>query len=142
MHENIPRIVITGMGAITPLGTVSALWSNLKLGISGIRKIQSIDTDHLDVKIAGEVEIELTDYVPYKVARRMARASLLAMIAARMAKEDAGLDDSYLEQITRRVGVVLGTAQGGYETAGEALLQFRNKATRPSPFALISALPN
>lgn len=142
MHENIPRIVVTGMGAITPLGTVSALWSNLKLGISGIREIQSIDTDHLDVKIAGEVEIELTDYVPYKVARRMARASLLAMIAARMAKEDAGLDDSYLEQLTRRVGVVLGTAQGGYETAGEALLQFRNTATRPSPFALISALPN
>ena len=141
-HNTSRRIVITGMGAVTPLGTVPELWANLKQGTSGIRRIQSIDTDQLDVKIAAEVDVEPADYIPYKEARRMARASLLASIAAQMAQDDARLADEYLTQKARRVGVTLGTAQGGYEVAGEALLQFRNEGTQPSPFALLSALPN
>jgi len=57
-HEGHPRVVVTGMGAITPLGTLDSFWEALKAGESGIRAITRFDPADLEVKIAGEVDFE------------------------------------------------------------------------------------
>ena len=109
------RIVITGMGALSPLGnSVEETWAGMKAGRSGITKIESIDTNVYAVHIGGEVKD--FDAAPYfkkdpKGVRRCDRFELLAMAAAGMAMEDAGLDP---EKVNKdRVGVMIGSGIGG-----------------------------
>ena len=73
-HKGYPRVVVTGMGAITPLGTLDSFWQALKAGESGIRAITQFDPADLEVKIAGEVDFEPRAHLNPKAARRMARA--------------------------------------------------------------------
>ena len=137
-----PRVVITGLAALTPLGTFPAFWEGIKAGRSGIRRIRSFDASHLNVQIAGEVDFNPTDYLDFKEARRMARASQMAQVAARMAMQDAGLTHEVLEAETERVAVSIGTAQGGYEVASHSNVEYKLSGRKPNPFALINALPN
>jgi len=90
-HKGYPRVVVSGMGAITPLGTLDPFWEALKAGKSGIRGITRFDPADLEVKIAGELDFEPRAHLNPKAARRMSRASQLALVAAQMAVEDAGL---------------------------------------------------
>jgi 3-oxoacyl-[acyl-carrier-protein] synthase II len=106
------RIVITGIGAITPIGnTVEEFWANLIKGKSGIRKITSFPTNY-SVQIAGEVD--LPDITPYfkerKMARRLDRYVVLSQIAGTQAVRDSGLD---IEKAPHRYGSVIGTGDGG-----------------------------
>ncbi len=139
-----PRVVITGLGALTPLGTVKSFWENLKAGRSGIRRIRGFDLTGMGVQIAGEVDFDPTDYLDYKEARRMARSSQMAQIAARMAMEDAGLTHDDIEAETERTGVVIGSGLGGYEVMEQSTYRYKssNRKFKPSPFALINGLPN
>src|SRR5207248_11480699 len=96
------RVVITGLGAITPIGNdVETFWSNLKNGISGVRRIQAFDPTGYDCQIAGAVQ----DFDPKqffknpKDVRRTDRFAQLAMAAAKMALEDSGIRSE-----ERRVG--------------------------------------
>jgi len=74
LRNGRPRAVITGLGAVTALGTVKTLWESLKAGRSGIRRIETIPIDHVPVKIAGEVrDFEPADYIDKKEVRRMGR---------------------------------------------------------------------
>src|SRR5947199_8569180 len=89
------RVVITGLGAITPLGNdVETFWSNLKNGVSGIRAIDAFDTTGYDCKIGGQVR----DFNPKPFfknpqdVRRTDRFTQLSMAAAQMALEDSGID--------------------------------------------------
>lgn len=110
------RVVITGMGVITPLGIgLESCWSALIAGRSGIRKIQSFDTSKFKTQIAGEVpEFEATDYIERKEARRMDRYAQFAVAGAGMAIEDAGLE---LTRVRReRAGVIVGSGIGGIHT--------------------------
>ncbi|MBA3873334.1 MAG: beta-ketoacyl-[acyl-carrier-protein] synthase II, partial [Anaerolineae bacterium] len=92
LRNGRPRVVITGLGAMTALGSAKSLWDGLKAGKSGIRRIETIPIDHVPVQIGGEVrDFDPTDYIDRKEARRMGRASHLAVAAASMAIEDAGL---------------------------------------------------
>lgn len=141
-RDGYPRVVVTGIGAMTPLGQTDEFWESLKAGRSGIRLIEGIETDHIETKIAGQVKFEPTDYIPKKEARRMARVSQLAIIASRLAKVDSGLNDEYLEAHTEDIGVVLGTGQGGHEPSAWAVLSFYNDKKKPSPFDLVSSLTN
>jgi 3-oxoacyl-[acyl-carrier-protein] synthase II len=141
MHHN--RIVITGLGAITPLGlSVSEYWDGLIHGRSGIRKISLFDASHMPCQIAGEVhDFDPGNYMDRKTARRMPRSSQFAVAAARQAIEDAGL--TYPMADPERVGVFLGTAVGGLDTLTSAGEILRTKGfDRIPPLHLPSGIPN
>lgn len=140
------RIVITGMGALSPLGnTVEATWEGMKNGRSGIRRIESINTDALAVHIGGEVRD--FDPAPFfkadpKTARRCDRFEQLAMAAAVMAVEDAGLDkDASLDKT--RVGVMIGSGIGGLDIHGvNVATLIQNGPRRVSPFCIPFMITN
>jgi 3-oxoacyl-[acyl-carrier-protein] synthase II len=138
-----PRIVITGMGAISPLGhTAVASWQSALSGESGIGPITQFDASDLPCRIAGEVkDFDPRLFMDMKEARRMSRASQLALAAARMAMDDAGIGQTVSDP--ERVGVVVGTGMGGMERLDENLTILRTKGlARVNPFAVTSALPN
>ncbi len=137
------RVVITGMGMVSPLGlTVSATWDNFLKGCSGIGPITQFDASGLPVRIAGEVrDFNPGDYMSPKEARRISRGAQLVIAALQMALTDAGLE-APLEN-GERAGVVLGTGAGGLEIADRELLVLRSQGyNKVSPFAMVGFLPN
>ncbi len=136
------RVVVTGMGALTPLGTLNSFWHSLKAGRSGIRNIRSFDPVNLGVKLAAEVDFDPTQYIPYKEARRMSRASQMAQIAASMALDDAGLTVEAIAENADCTGVVMGTANAGFGVLVDTTLAYKNQGRTPAPTALVNGLPN
>ncbi len=139
------RVVITGLGAITPIGkSVPEFWDGLLSGRSGIRQISLFRMNGFDMpcKIAGEVpDFKPEDYIDRKEARRMARSSQLALAAAREAVADAGLGDKMPDP--ERAGVIFGTAIGGLERITDDIEVLHQKGlSRVNPFTLPSGLPN
>jgi len=137
------RVVITGMGALTPLGlSVEETWAGLTAGRSGIALITAFDASHLPIRIAGEVKgFDARDYVPFKEARRMTRTSHLALAAAMQAMGDAGLGDIVPEP--ERAGVVMGTGVGGLDAALETWEVYKTRGLRRvNPFSAMSMLCN
>ena len=142
--KNDRRVVITGMGVITPLGNdVETFWSNLKNGVSGIRVIESFDTSSYDCKIGGEVRG--FDPKPYfknqKDVRRTDRFAQLAMAASNMALQDGGID---LEKTNRdRFGVIVSSGIGGLRTLQDQHSILMNKGpSRNSPFTIPMLISN
>jgi 3-oxoacyl-[acyl-carrier-protein] synthase II len=138
------RVAITGIGAITVLGlNLMDTWNNLVAGRSGIGPITQFDPSHLPVRIAGEVKgFDPLKYIDAKEVRRMARCSHFAVAAAQEAIEQSGLRIGK-DVKSDRIGVVMGTALGGYEmseTGSREYYQYGYK--RVNPFALPAALPN
>lgn len=137
------RVVITGMGAITPLGEgIRDYWEALKAGRSGIDKITIFDTTGYSSRIGGEVRgFEPTSYLDRKDARRMDRFTQFAAAAARMAIEDAGLEME--REDPHRVGVAVGTGIGGIGTLVEQAEVLREKGPdRVSPFFVPMMIAN
>ncbi len=138
-----PRVVVTGLGAISSLGTLEAFWQGLLAGRSGIRAIRSYDASARKVQIAGEVDFDPSDFeIPPKHARRMSRASTMAQAAARMALADAGLSPAQVQAQAERCGVSIGTANAGFELLLSSALDYRLKGSRIQPTALVNGLPN
>jgi 3-oxoacyl-[acyl-carrier-protein] synthase II len=138
------RIVVTGMGALTPVGhTVAETWEALKAGRSGIARITLLDPKPWPCQIAGELkDFDVHKFIPRKKARHMAFASQLAVITAGQALEDAGLEP---EQEARDfIGVLIGTAGGSSieETERAALQLMDQGAGRLSPFQVLRFWPN
>lgn len=137
------RVVITGLGAVSALGSVKQLWESLLAGRSGIRNITTIPTEHIPVKIAAEVrDFDIGGYIDHKEARRMGRASQFAVSAAHQAIEDAGFSIGDIESKSERVGVVVGTTLGSHEMSTNSTFDFRTTWRKPNPLALINSLPN
>jgi 3-oxoacyl-[acyl-carrier-protein] synthase II len=137
------RVVITGMGAITPLGlTTDIYWNNLVAGVSGVAPMTLCDPTSFPCQIAGEATgFNPEQFINPKEARRMARFSQLAIAAALMAVEDARLDIS--KEDSYRVGVVLGNGNGGFPTTEEGCRVLMEKGgMRMSPFFFPMTLPN
>lgn len=113
------RVVITGMGAITPIGNnLEEFWASIKEGKVGIGPITQFDVSDYKVKIAAEVkDFVAKDKMDVRAARRMARFSQFAVVAATEAFEDAGLDMSKEDPF--RVGVIVGSGVGSLETVEE-----------------------
>ena len=112
----LKRVVVTGLGAVTPLGTsVEETWKNLIAGKSGAAPITHFDTTNFKTKFACEVkDLNVNDYLDRKEARKMDRYTQLALIAAKQAVEDSGMD---LEKEDKdRIGVVFGVGIGGIKT--------------------------
>ena len=137
------RVVVTGMGAITPLGqTPGEFWQNLVAGKSGIGPMTLCDPTGYPCRIAGEVRgFDPTDHISGREARRMARFSQLAVAAGLTAAQDARLkmerEDPY------RVGVILGNGNGGFPTLEEnCRIMAERGGMRISPFFFPMVLPN
>lgn len=142
-RNGFPRVVVTGMGTVSPLGSLPELWAGLKAGKSGVRRIQSFDPSHLEVQIAAEViDFEPEKYLDAKEARRMARASQMAVVAGMDALKDAGLTLEDLAPVAERVAVDVGSSLGGHDLAQQASFNFRTSGRRPGPFALVESIPN
>ena len=139
------RVVITGLGAITPLGNdVETFWSNLKNGVSGIRAIDAFDTTAYDCRIGGQVRG--FDPKPFfknpKDLRRTDRFTQLAMAAAKMALDDSGIDTEKLDR-RDRFGVIVSTGIGGLKTLQDQLTILLTKGpTRNSPFTIPMLISN
>jgi 3-oxoacyl-[acyl-carrier-protein] synthase II len=138
------RVVITGMGVITPVGNdLETFWTSLKNGVSGIRLIEAFDTSAYDCKIAGEVRG--FDPKPFfknpKDVRRSDRFGQLAMAAAKMALTDSGMD---LEKVQHdRFGVIVSSGIGGLKTLEEQHTILRTKGpSRNSPFTIPMLISN
>ncbi len=139
------RVVITGLGAISPLGhTVAELWSGLLEGRSGVAPITQFDPSDLPTKIAGEVKsFDPTKWINFKEARRMSRAAQLAIATAHELLRDAGLTIPLPEELQEEVGVYVGSAIGGFDKGDEELQVFRKKGWRlSSPFGITASLAN
>jgi len=139
------RVVITGLGAVTPLGNdVETFWSNLKNGVSGVHTIDAFDTTAYDCKIGGQVRG--FDPKPFfknpKDLRRTDRFTQLAMAAAKMAVEDCGIDINKLDR-RDRFGVIVSTGIGGLKTLQDQLTILLTKGpTRNSPFTIPMLISN
>lgn len=144
LRNGRPRVVITGLGGVTALGAVKDLWASIKAGKSGIRRIETINVEHVPVKIAGEVrDFDPSVYIPAKEARRMGRASQLAVAASSMAIQDSGFTFERLEELGERVGVVFGTTLGAHEMGEQSTFKYKTSGYRkPNPLSLINSLPN
>jgi 3-oxoacyl-[acyl-carrier-protein] synthase II len=137
------RVVVTGLGAITPLGNnVEDSWNRAKAGENGINLIKGYDTDLTNVKIAGEVKgFDFIEFFGRKQVKRLDKFVQFGMIASKEAMIDSGLD---MNEIDRdRMGVYYGSGIGGLETI--ASQEDKAKARgydRLSPFFIPSAIIN
>ena len=110
---NKRRVVVTGVGLITPLGTgTEKSWKNLLDGRSGIRKITQFDATHFPCQVAGEVpDFEINQFIEIKEQKKMDRFIHFAFAAAKMAVEDSGL--KITKDNADRIGVLVGSGIGG-----------------------------
>lgn len=136
------RVVITGMGAVTPIGNnVSETWSSVKEGKCGIAPITHYDTTDRKVKVAGEVkELNLEDYVDKKELRKMDRFCAFALIAADEAVKDANIS---FEEESDRCGVLVSSGIGGLGTIEKEHAKGEEKGfDRISPYFIPAAISN
>jgi len=140
------RVVVTGVGAVTPLGNdVPTIWEGLLNGRSGVGRVQEYDPSGLAVQIAAEVKgFDARKRLGRKAARRNDRFTVFAMGAAREAIEDAGLrTDGSDALVSNRVGVLVGTGIGGVLTLLEEYdVLLERGPERVSPFMIPKLMPN
>lgn len=137
------RVVITGLGCVTPVGTgKDDFWVNIKSGVSGIDKITRFDYTNYQTQIAGEVkDFTPEDYISKKELKKMDRFTQFAMVAAKLAVADSELDLKNIDG--NRMGTVIGTGIGGVETIEtqhKNLLEKGNR--RVSPFFIPMMIGN
>jgi 3-oxoacyl-[acyl-carrier-protein] synthase II len=121
---DLKRVVVTGLGALTPLGkTVDEYWQNLKNGVSGCDFIQQFDVSKFKTRFACEVKnFEATDYLDRKEARKMDRYCQFALIASDEAVKDSGITKENVNP--DRVGVIFASGIGGLITFQEEVMNF------------------
>ncbi|MGQ9616131.1 MAG: beta-ketoacyl-ACP synthase II [Spirochaetota bacterium] len=137
------KVVITGMGAVTPIGIgVHKFWNNLIAGKSGIATITLFDPKNLDCKVAGEVKgFDPLNYMEKAEARRNDRFTQFAWVASEEAIKDSGLDLSKIDRF--RAGVIIGSGIGGLQTLIQQHNLFIEKGPkRVSPFLIPNMIAN
>lgn len=137
------RVVITGMGAITPLGnSVEETWAGIKAGKSGIGPITYFDSSINKVHYAAEVKnFNAGDYMDSKEARKMARFTQFGVAAAKQCLEDAGLVGN--TEVLDETGIVLGVGIGGLEVTESSILGMQKLGfVKTNPMAIPMLIPN
>ena len=137
------RVVITGMGALTPIGNnVNEFWSNAKEGKLGIDFIKLLDNDLIDVKIAGEVkDFNPEPIISKKETKRLDRAEQFGLYAADEAIKNSGLDLE--KEDLDKIGVIIGSGIGGLGTIeAEGTKLYTGASKRVSPFFIPMAISN
>lgn len=138
------RIVITGMGGVTPLGNeVGQFWEGLLAGRSGLRQVTAFDTEGVPCKVAGEIEdFEAADWMDAKDAKRNDRFTQFAVAASRMAMTDADLKTEKLADPVR-FGCILGSGIGGLDTIEKQTFRlWEGGPRRVSPFMIPMLIGN
>jgi 3-oxoacyl-[acyl-carrier-protein] synthase II len=138
------RVVVTGMGMLSPLGnSVSESWNSALEGKSGISNITRFDTESFNVKIGGEIsDLDISDYIDRKEARRMDVFMQYGLIAGIQAVKDAALDELDDEK-KKRIGVAFGSGIGGIETIETVRdLYMKSGPRKVSPFFVPSSIIN
>lgn len=136
------RVVVTGIGALTPIGSdAESYWNGLVEGRSGAAPITLFDAEPYPVSFACEVkDFRPTDWIDHKAARRMDRFAQLVIGAARMAEADAGID---VAKECERIGVAVGTGIGGLQSFQDCHAHLLDRGPdRANPFSIPSILPN
>ncbi|MCW3803990.1 beta-ketoacyl-ACP synthase II [Plebeiibacterium marinum] len=132
----LKRVVVTGLGAITPLGnSIDELWNNLVNGVSGAAPITRFDTTNFKTKFACEVKnYNSNDYFDRKEARKLDMFAQFALIASEQAVQDSGIDTESIDH--DQVGVIWGAGIGGIQTFTEEIKGFVNNDGNPrfNPF--------
>ncbi len=142
-REGLRRVVVTGMGAVTPVGLdVPSTWDAIVHGRSGIGLVERFETDDLDVRIAGEVkDFDPTKYIDRKEARHMDRFLHFGIVAAQEALRDSTLKVG--PDNAERVGVLVGSGIGGIQTIVDAAMVLHTRGPgRVSPFVIPMMLPD
>lgn len=137
------RVVITGMGLVTPIGNdLETFWGNLVAGRSGVGLIDRFDTAQYPTRIAAQVkDFKAEDFVPRTEARRMDLFVQYACAAARMAVENAGL--TVTKENSHRIGVWIGSGIGGLDTLEKQHANLLKKGPGGvSPFLIPMMIPN
>jgi len=145
MSDPARRVVVTGMGAVTPLGNdVDSTWDGLVTGRSGIRTIESFDPSRLTSRIAGEVVgFDASGVLDRKDLRRTDRYIQFGLVATRQALDQAGLPGRLEGELAERTGVILGTGLGGVLTLFENVVTYTERGPdRIGPFMIPMGIPN
>ena len=140
-----PRVVVTGMGAVTSLGlNVQSTWDGMVAGRSGVSRITQFDPSRLTTQIAAEVkDFDSSAVLDRKDQRRNDRYVQLALVAAREAMDQAGLPARLEGSLAERTGVIVGTGIGGIRTLADQILLMGEKGpNRMSPFLIPMAISN
>src|SRR5213080_508995 len=136
------RVVITGLGALTPLGNdVESSWENLLAGRSGAAEITQFDSSQYSVHFACEVkDFDATEFIDRKQARRMDRFAHLIVAAARLAERDSGLD---IASEPDRIGAAIATGIGGLKAFQDCHSELLERGPdRVNPFSIPEIIPN
>jgi 3-oxoacyl-[acyl-carrier-protein] synthase II len=137
------RGVVTGLGAITPIGNdVATYWSNLVGGVSGVDRIAAFDPSDSEVQIAAEIKgFDPKDWIDFKQARRMSRFAQIAVAAARQAIDDSGLEIG--DHNRDDIAVVVNTGGGGLQEVAIGEMTLHEKGgNRVSPFMVPMMSPS
>ncbi len=137
------RVVITGMGAITPLGnSAEALWDGLKHGRNGIQKLTKFDGSPISIHVAGEVrDFKAADYMDRKFGKRMDEFSQYGVAASLEALKNSGLDME--KEDATRVGVIVGSGIGGLHAMQSQIIKMHDKGVdRIAPVFVPMAIGN
>lgn len=137
------RVVVTGIGAVTPLGNdAETTWKKIQEGISGVGILTRLNPDDYPAKVVAEVkDFNVEDFIDKKDARKMDRFTHYAVAASLMAVKDAGLEIN--DDNSHRVGVWIGSGIGGMETFENQFETFLNKGhRRVSPFFVPMMIPD
>jgi 3-oxoacyl-[acyl-carrier-protein] synthase II len=135
------RVVITGLGATTPIGgDVTSTWEGLLAGRSGAKRLTDEWAQRLAVQIAAPAAVEPTEVIERVKARRLDRTAQFALVAAREAWADAGLEDSGLDK--ERLGVAMASGIGGLHTTLTNYDALKTNPRRVSPLAVPMLMPN
>ena len=143
MTDNTRRVVVTGLGIVSPVGSsIDKAWENIKNGVSGIRKISSFDASGFSVQISGSViDFNADDYITPKNQKKMDTFIHYGVGASVMAINDAGLEIN--EGNSDRVGVSIGSGIGGLPYIEKNYGNFLNSGPRKiSPFFVPSSIIN
>ena len=141
------RIVVTGLGLVTPLGnSVADTWTNLLAGQSGIDHVTRFDASNLSVRFAGEVKgFKIEDYIPAKEARHMDAFIHYGIAASLQAVRDSGLPtgEALGDELAQRIGVMVGSGIGGLPLIEESHGEYLQRgARRISPFFVPASIIN
>lgn len=137
------RVVVTGVGAVTPVGNnVETAWNNVLAGVSGVGPLTRLNADEYPAKVAAEVkDFQVEEFIDKKDARKMDRFTHYAVAAAKMAVEDSGLDIN--DSNSHNIGVWIGSGIGGMETFESQYETFLSRGyRRVSPFFVPMMIPD
>ncbi|KAF8393666.1 hypothetical protein HHK36_021912 [Tetracentron sinense] len=144
-HTKQRRVVVTGMGVVTPIGhDPDVFYNNLLEGVSGISEIEAFDCAHFPTRIAGEIKCFSTDgWVAPKLSKRADKFMLYMLTAGKKALADGGITKDAMGELNKaRCGVLIGSAMGGMKVFNDAIEALRVSYKKMNPFCVPFATTN